>query len=631
MRRSFRLAWPGAPPQNSRALTIGAPARALAVASPWGWLPALSLLVSISLMLIAVADGAARRGMESADLLFWTGLVLMYAPALWRLFTDIPQRRERVGLLILLSIGLYIVKVLHSPNGYTFFDELLHVRTANDILRSGRLFAPNPMLPVSPLYPGLELVTTALVQLTGLSVTQAGIIFVGVARLLQTLALFRLFDVLTGSQRLAGIATALYLCHPHYSFFNAQFAYESVALPLAVVVLLLLARRSQIDAPLRWRYGLLAGLLIVVVSVTHHATAYVLLLLMLLWTATALLSGRLGAPQRHPGWFLLLALGVNIFWLATVSTVTIEYLEPHLLKTMNGILNLIAGEERHRQLFRSERGEVAPLLERLSGIGSAVLVTFGLPLGLWRSWRFRRSEALIVVLAIMALGYPASLGMRITGAGWEVAARAAASLFIGVGCILAFTVEALGRLRRGRLWMALCVPATLVIFAGGVVAGWSPSSRLPRPYVVADLPRSIEPQGKRAAEWMLAYLGPGNRVATDRTNTVLMGSYGEQRTVTDLQDRVTISPIFLAKQLGSYERSLIARGQIRYLEVDRRISTAMPNDGHYYESWERITHPYDAPIPISTLEKFDTIPQVDRIFDSGDLRIYDVGAFIREP
>ena len=38
-------------------------------------------------------------------------------------------------------MGLYLVKLLHSPLSFTFSDELQHWRTAGDIIESGYLFA----------------------------------------------------------------------------------------------------------------------------------------------------------------------------------------------------------------------------------------------------------------------------------------------------------------------------------------------------------------------------------------------------------------------------------------------------------------------------------------------------------
>jgi hypothetical protein len=65
-------------------------------------------------------------------------------------------------LVLLAGVGLYMIKVMHSPIHFTFYDELLHYRTAANILETGFHFQENPLLPVSPLYPGLENVAVAL-------------------------------------------------------------------------------------------------------------------------------------------------------------------------------------------------------------------------------------------------------------------------------------------------------------------------------------------------------------------------------------------------------------------------------------------------------------------------------------
>src|SRR4029078_6319323 len=82
--------------------------------------------------------------------------------------------------------------------------------------------------------------------------------------------------------------------------------------------------------------------------------------------------------------------------------------------------------------------------------------------------------------------------------------------------------------------------------------------------------RSIEREGLAAAEWTRALLGPDNRLIADRTNRLLMGAYGEQRPVTGYADKVQVSQIFFAPQLGSAERQILRAGRVRYLVVDPR-------------------------------------------------------------
>jgi hypothetical protein len=198
--------------------------------------------------------------------------------------------------------------------------------------------------------------------------------------------------------------------------------------------------------------------------------------------------------------------------------------------------------------------------------------------------------------------------------------------------LLGWLTAWLDRFRR-LLWLKPLVfaPYAVVIFAGGVIAGWSPWARMPWPYMVAADTRSVEPQGLAAAEWARDYLGPNNRIAADRINMTLLGTYGEQRLITHLIDKVSISGIFLATRIGPNEQAALRDGRIRYIVVDQRSTRARPLDGHYYESWEQMVVPFKAPVNPAVLNKFAFMPQIDRLFDSGDLQFYDVGAIWHEP
>jgi hypothetical protein len=597
-----------------------------------GWLPALSLVAALGVLVIALADNSARVNAPLAEPLFWIGLLVLFVPIAARLSMPGLTRQESIGLVVILGLGLYLVKVLYSPLGFTLFDEFLHWRTANDIAQSGHLFRQNPMLPVSPLYPGLENVTNALMSLSGLTIFQVGVIVVGVARLVTVLALYLFYEEIGQSSRLAGIGTALYMANPNFLFFDSQFAYESLALPLMLLVLFALVRWQQERSVHRVGFSLVAALGVLAVVVTHHVTAYIATALLILWAAIGYAYNKwLRSDQPSLGWIALWAVAANLAWLLGVSSATIGYLAPHLSDSVRALVGLIAGEGTGRVLFQSSTGG-ATLLERVTGLASVALTVLGLPFGLLQWWQRHRNNAASVWLVLGAIAYPATLALRLTDASWEIAARSASFLFIGVAYVLALGVERL-RLSEGRLWLtrlafAMCA---MILFAGGVIAGRSPWSRLPWPYAVGAESRSIEPEGIAAAKWALTFLGPDNRVAADRTNTSLMGSYGEQRVITDLVDKVSISGVFLSPQLGSSELAVLRQARIRYLVVDRRFSRALPLSGQYYEKWERLIVPYTTPIELTTLDKFARIRDVNQVFDSGDIAIYDVGALDRGP
>src|SRR5215211_2576692 len=93
-------------------------------AATWGQLPALILLSALGLLLVALANNGARVGAAWSDVLFWAGLLLLFVPAAVRLIASEAKRSERIGLVALVGMGLYLVKLLHSPLSFTFSDEL---------------------------------------------------------------------------------------------------------------------------------------------------------------------------------------------------------------------------------------------------------------------------------------------------------------------------------------------------------------------------------------------------------------------------------------------------------------------------------------------------------------------------
>ena len=597
----------------------------------WGWLPALGALATVSMLLVAVGDSVARLGIRAAEIPFWVGLVILYAPITVRLSMAGLTRRETISLIVILGLGLYVVKLLHSPNGFSLFDEFLHWRTTDDIIRSNHLYYENPMLPVSSLYPGLESATDALVSLSGLSIFQAGVLLLGVARVVMVLALYLFYETIGQSRRVAGLAVALYMANPNFVFFDAQFAYESLALPLTLLVLAVLMRRSWTRPEPRAGLNLVAMAGVWAIAVTHHVTSYVLTVILLAWAVINRVYNRWrGTDQPGPGWIAAWALAVNLGWLVGISNITMGYFAPHFIGAVQEIVRLTTGEQTGRQLFHSTLGQGAPFLEQLTALAAVGLTVLGLPLGLLQWWQRHRDLAIGAILAAGALVFPLTLALRLTQAGWDIGVRSASFLYLGVAYMLALAVERLALFRR-QTWHVVFGACVAILLAGGVIAGNSPWSRLPGPYTMGAGPRSISSEGIDAAEWTRTVLGPDNPMAADRTNTSLMGSYGGQWVITNLAAKVSISGIFLAPQLRTSGLAAIRQAHIHYLVVDRRLSTALPIDGSYYETWERQIVPYTKPPSLATLEKFSTMKNVNLVFDSGNIEIYDVGALAREP
>ena len=592
-------------------------------ASSLGWLPGLSLSMSVGLVVVALADTLARRALPPAEPAFWLGLLIIFAPVALRLVFAAPNRAERVALVTLLGMSLYITKILYSPLGFTGHDEFLHWRTLDDILLQGRLFTPNPLLPVSARYPGAETATAALVNVSGIDLFLAGLVVVGAARLVLVLALFGLYEHLTRSPRIAGIGTLLYMANPNFLYFDAAFSYESVALPMAVFATYLIAR--YVSAPTIRTLLMLLPVLVMVVT-THHITSFIFTGLLALWIAVALVR-RVPSPL-----FIGLAVvAAELAWLLTLGDVVVGYLGPHLTAAVNELVHMLvrtsasqSAAEPPRQLFVSTTGTVAPVWERITSLGAVGLILLGLPGGLWIVWRRMRAQPLAIVLAISVAAYPVSLAFRLTGAGWESANRSSEFLFIGIAFVIALVI--CGVLSRARhRWQvragAVVVSAyASILLMGGFISGWPPAWRMPGPYAPDTGERSIEPQGIAAAIWAHDVLGPDHHVGADATNMLLMGSYGHQDVETSLSGGIDVDWILFAPHLWPDLQQSIASGHMRYLVVDHRLVDAPYLARKYYA---------DASVS-EGLDKFDNLPGVGRIFDSGDIRLYDLGSLAND-
>ncbi|HYO43894.1 MAG TPA: hypothetical protein VES19_11915 [Candidatus Limnocylindrales bacterium] len=604
--------------------------------STLGKAPLISVFAGLGLVATALSNNLARAEVPGGTVLFWVGALLIITPIAIRLLGTAASRRERILLVAILGFALYVVKVLHDPLQFTFFDELLHVRTADDILRTGRLLELNTLLPASSVYPGLEILTTVWSSVTGASIFDAGTVVVGAARLLVVLGLFLLYERITDSPRAAGVGVLVYAANPQFLFFNAQFSYESLGIALLILVLgLAITFGSQS------RRMLLAAVVMgFALAVTHHLTAYVLIGILAGWAGIGMLQRRPLREIRTPA---VLTLSTSLFvvaWVVVSAPWTITYLGPRFADALE-LIRVILGQAESRELFSPTAAFTAPRWEQVAAYGS-VLVALGiLPLGLWQVWRRLRHRPLAVTLALVGASYPATLLLRLSQRGSEESTRTPEFVFLGVGLLAGLVV--IGDWRpelvrfgprlehtiaavRPRTLQRVAVAGCLVLFAGGVVLGAPAWARHPGPYVPGADPRSIEPVGKLAATWALEHLGPHHRYAADRINRILMGSYGRQEAVTLYNDGLSTWRLFTEPVVEARAREILSAGRLEYLVVDTRLAGVRPLTRTVFESGERISLAPEAQLTDQGLTKWADEPGVSTVFDGGPIRIYDVRA-----
>ncbi len=597
-----------------------------------GLFPLLALTNAVGVSLVAYAYTTARYGATNVDVFFWLGILLIFVPSAVRLLSLAVSRTERICLLCAATTCFYLVNAMSSPLSFSGFDEFLHWRTADDIARSGHLFSTNTLLPASPFYPGLEIVTNALSRLTGLSTFLAGIIVVGVAHLLLILSLFLLYEQITQSPRIGGIAAALYMTNPHFLFFDSAFSYESLALPLATFVLFTLANYMKLNNKHGWIMSS-TWLTLGAITVTHHMTDFVLDGLLLLWAVTDGLQQRTRLRQSSIVWIALFGVFIAVAWIGLKGNPVVEYLSSYFKTAFDELSQIVTGTSHARKLFTTYSGQAAPFWERVVAIFSVALIALSLPFGLLCLWQRYRRNTLALMFGIVALAYPVTQVFRFTNFGSEITDRAAAFLFIPISCVLAIFITQFWPIRTLRWQQTSVISAALaILFLGGVVLEAGPPwALLPGPYLVAADARSIEPEGIQTARWTFSRLGPNNSVATDRINEILMTTYGDQSVVTYLAKHIDVTPVFFSSQFSSEDVSILRHTKIRYIVVDLRLSTSLPGLGFYFAPGEPNSFQHITPIARNALTKFNTVPQINRIFDSGNIVIYDVGGLVNAP
>ncbi len=647
--------------------------RILTGAENWGWLPLLSLVSALGLVLVSIADTLSRSGVGRYELLFWLGLILMVGPVAGRLASRVPMRRERIGLVMLLGLSLFLVKLMHSPQAFTFADELIHMYNATKIVETGHLFSPNPILPVTPYYPGLETVTAALSSLGGLSIFDAGIIVLGVTRIVMMLALFLFVEQVSRSAHVAGLAALLYAAHANFLFWSAQYSYESLALPLAVFVLYMAARRA--DTVLRGqRIGLTiaAVLAIEAVVLTHHLTSYFLAVFLLVWAlmvrfhihillqtavrdlvhwyAGETTLGRLMHSYRQhavdgiraarergwranlraavenrggPGDLALIALGSTLFWQIRYASITSNYLLPVLTRAVQSMIEIATGDASPRALFQSDVGYDAPAIERVIAFGAVGLLLLCMPFGLRKIWQQYRNHAVAILLAGAALLYFAVQGLRFSPAAWETGNRASEFVFLGVAFVAALAIiEWWNSPSMTRWGQGLIMGSIALVFMGGIIAGWPPLLRLSRPLQVKAGNLIADAPGMEATRWMRDTLGPNHGIIADESNGRLMLAYGEQYPLVGRDQNA--NDIIGTPIIEDWHLQTMRDENVEFILVDRRLVSWNNMSGYYFdESHSDPLLPRDLLKP-EVYQKFDKRPEVGRMVDTGNLVIYDV-------
>jgi hypothetical protein len=606
--------------RRGSARRLGAASRGVRSWPEVGHLAPIVLSTGVGLLLCSVANALSRATLAPALPIYWIGILVLAVPIFYRLTSAEASARERLTLVCLLGLSLYCVKLFRDAPLFTFSDELAHAFNANQIANHHRLFRENPILSATPYYPGLEGAASALMKLTGVSVYAAGVLLIGVARLVLVASLFGLFQRVSGSARAAGLGVAIYAGNFNFLFWGAQFSYESLALPLLLMAMMALAEREAAPKQALRTWGAPVVLAMMAIVVTHHLTSYAMAALLVGLSLAYWYVHRRWDPP-NPWLFAVFGILLAAFWLFVVASSTVGYLSPVLSDAVNAIGNTIGGEDKPRGLFQAGSTSVAPtpLGARAVALSAVALLLAGLPFGLRVLWRRYRREPFALLFGIAAVAFFATLALRLAPAAWETANRASEFLFIGLAFVLACAcVEALRRWPRDWRIRPLIAAGIALVLVGGAISGWPWDSQLARPLRISSAGATISSPPLALAEW--AEELPDGRFAASTADAGLLlvpgGKIALAGSSPDVED------VLDEEQLAGWMVPLLRRNDIRYIAVDRREVSSDSLRGYYFSRRDR-----DEELrPPSVSAKFNEVPGISRVYTNGPITVFDLGA-----
>lgn len=604
-----------------------------------------ALVASLGLLAIAVSTSLARNdNTAGTTAAFYIAVALVLAAFLPGLLRPSTPSQQRVWLMVLFSIAMYLIKVLYEPSRFALHDELAQTRSTGNLLASHHLFGANPIVRAYPYFPGMNSATVVVMHTTHLSQFWSGTLVIGAARVFGALALYEILRRLVGNDRIAAAGVLLYATNPNFIYFDAAYSYESLAIPLALGALLCAVLASSAQDGIR-RLLLVAAVFIAALVLTHHVTAYWLTAVLLGWVVVAGFQSLRHSPAAKASlrrvWpFAALALfGVLAWQFGVARSHTASEIDPAKAGA-KALFDKVTGQSSgpQKQLFASSTGQIAnPVWAQAFALAAVGLSLVILVLGLWTvirrlSWR----HPLVTVLCILSVLLPVTLSLRITQAGTETSNRASEFVYFGLALTGAavLAVERRRRTadesqprekgpRRARRMITAFGAAVVVMFIGGFVVGWAPYERQPGPYLGAAELRSVDSPSVQAARWATR-LRAHTFIAADLSNGLLIAAYARLNPQSGVVNGHAVSTLFYSSTYNRLDKQIVSADKIEYIVVDSRMSEIPPQSKGYFA--------YGVPpgvnpakkLPVESLRKFDETSALRRIYDNGVIRIYAV-------
>jgi hypothetical protein len=584
-------------------------------------------ITGLGLCVEGFAMAVAPRRPAEGQLLFFAGLVIPFTVYLTVLMV---RRLGSLREITVVVLGLYpaLVYRMSSPLVLAGYDEQLHNQTLMDLLRGSGLFSLNPILRVSPFYPGLEVLTGAGIRLTGLPVVLAESLVVLLCRLLLVLIIYHGALLVSPSRRGASLVVAFYAVSSEFYSFNAGFAYQTLALTLGLGGIYLLRRAQLADsaAATRWLFSI-ASLVLIATAATHHASSWMVLAFLIAWAA---LSPN-GERKLSACAAVIMGVAVGI-WTAARAPLLGAYFAPIFSGVLQTTKAFLGGTSGH-QIFGPSAGTPPPPdWERVLLVVYTLTCTAAALVCAWiiLPRAFHNRDRMLGLLGVLTLAFPITAAAHFDPTVGEFGDRAATFLFLPLALSCSLIIQRHPRVARRTangqnpmrpaVLIAL-IGGTAVTYLGGILLGSNPDwNRLPGPYLVSADFRTEDPGTLAAVDWAATHLPTGSTVVADRVPALLLASQARLWPVTNPQQGFVPAQLYFSDSWGPQETAIVKALHIDYLYVDTRLTESLPMLGYYISEGET-SNP--TRITGADVAKFAHVRGLKTVYHHGPVTIYD--------
>jgi hypothetical protein len=573
-----------------------------------------------------VAMAVAPRHPGVGEVLFFVAIVVPFTIFLTVLMAPRLGSLREITVAIL---GLYPAMVyrISSPLVLAGYDEHQHAQSLLNLLRGSGLFSPNPVLRVSPYYPGLELFTGVGIRLTGLPVVLAMSLVVLLCRLLLVLIIYHSALLVSPSRRGASLVVAFYAVSSEFYSFNSAFAYQTLALTLGLGGIFLLRRAQLANYVAGRQLFFIASLVLIATVVTHHATSWMVLAFLIAWAAMS----RKGERKLLARAAVVMGVAVAI-WTAAFTSLLARYFVPIFSGVLQTAQAFLAGTSGHHIFGASGGTPPIAYWERVVLVVYTLSCTLAALVCAWimLSRAFHNRDRMIGLLGALNLAFPLTAAAHFNPGVGELGSRAATFLFLPLALSCSLIIQRHPRVTRRpagthnpfrpAVLIAL-IGGTAISYLGGTLLGSNPDwNRLPGPYLVSADFRTQDPETIAAVDWAATHLPTGSTVAADRVPAVLLGSQARLWPVTHPQQGLEPAQLYFSAAWGPQQTAIVKGLHIDYLYVDTRLADSLPYVGYYFSQGETAK---PTRITVADVAKFAHVPGLKTVYHHGPVTIYD--------